>query len=74
MEMEFNWFGRLLATAGLILFVVGIILMLFPKIPILGKLPGDIYIKRENFSFYFPITTCILLSFLLSLIWMLLKK
>lgn len=72
--MEFNWFGRLLATAGLILFVVGIILMLFPKIPILGKLPGDIYIKRENFSFYFPITTCILLSFLLSLIWMLLKK
>ena len=72
--MEFNWFGRLLATAGLILFVVGIILMFFPKIPILGKLPGDIYIKRENFSFYFPITTCILLSFLLSLILMIFKK
>jgi hypothetical protein len=45
-----------------------------PKIPILGKLPGDIYIKRENFSFYFPITTCILLSFLLSLILMIFKK
>jgi hypothetical protein len=72
--MEFNWFGRLLATAGLILFVVGIILMFPPKIPILGKLPGDIYIKRENFSFYFPITTCILLSFLLSLILMIFKK
>ncbi len=72
--MEFNWFGRFLAMAGLILFVVGVILMFFPKIPILGKLPGDIYIKRENFSFFFPITTCILLSFLLSLILMLLKK
>jgi hypothetical protein len=72
--MEFNWFGKFLAMAGLLLFVVGVLLMLFPKIPFLGKLPGDIYIRRDNFSLYFPVTTCILLSILLSLILMFFKK
>jgi hypothetical protein len=72
--MEFNWLGKFLAMAGLLLFIVGVLLMLFPKIPFLGKLPGDIYIRRDNFSLYFPITTCILLSILLSLILMFFKK
>ena len=40
----------------------------------LGRLPGDISIKRENFSFYFPITTCILVSLVLTLILYILKK
>ncbi len=44
------------------------------KIPGVGKLPGDIFIKKENFSFYFPLTTCILLSIILSAIMYFLGK
>lgn len=72
--MELNWIGKFLAMAGVFIFIVGVLLMLFPKIPLLGKLPGDIYIRKDNFSFYFPITTCILLSILLSLILLIFKK
>ncbi len=72
--MDLNWLGRILALAGILLFIVGVLLMFFPKIPFLGKLPGDIYIKRDNFTFYFPITTCILLSVIVTLILMLFKK
>jgi hypothetical protein len=60
--------GRLLVIAGLVLAGVGVLLMFGPKIPLLGKLPGDIIVRRENFTFYFPITTCIVLSILISLL------
>lgn len=53
---------------GIILIFVGVILSFAGKIPWLGRLPGDIAIKKENFSFYFPLTTCLLLSVLLSLV------
>lgn len=43
-------------------------MIFFDKIPFLGKLPGDIRIEKENFRFYFPITTSILVSVLISLI------
>ena len=43
-------------------------LMLLPKIPWIGKLPGDIFIKGEKVTFYFPITTCIIISLLLTLL------
>jgi hypothetical protein len=66
--------GRSLLIIGAILMVLGLILWLSPKIPWLGRLPGDIVIKRENFSFYFPLGTCILLSILLSLILYLFRK
>jgi len=61
-------FGKLLILFGFLLIVFGIILIFGSNIPYLGKLPGDIYVKRENFTFYFPITTSLILSFLLSLI------
>ena len=51
---------------GAVLMLVGIVLSFAGKIPWLGRLPGDIAIKKENFSFYFPLTTCLLLSALLS--------
>jgi hypothetical protein len=47
---------------------------LVEKIPFIGKLPGDIHFKKGNFTFYFPITTCILLSILLSIILTLLGR
>ncbi|MFB0526048.1 MAG: DUF2905 domain-containing protein [bacterium] len=70
-----NIIGRILIIFGIVLILVGLILTSGIKIPYLGKLPGDICIKRPNFTFYFPITTCILLSIILSLIlWFLGRK
>jgi hypothetical protein len=60
--------GKALIYFGLILVVVGVILSFAGKLPWLGQLPGDISIQRERFSFYFPITTCILISVLISLV------
>jgi hypothetical protein len=60
--------ARFLILLGVILVVLGLALLLLPKIPGLGRLPGDIIIKRENFTVYFPLGTCILVSLILSLI------
>jgi hypothetical protein len=60
--------ARFLILLGVILIVLGLALLLLPKIPGLGRLPGDIIIKRENFTVYFPLGTCILVSLILSLI------
>ncbi|MDZ7373494.1 MAG: DUF2905 domain-containing protein [candidate division KSB1 bacterium] len=65
--MEF--FGKLLLTTGLVLVLVGLILTLGQHhLSFLGRLPGDIRIERENFRFYFPLTSCVLVSLLLSLL------
>jgi hypothetical protein len=66
--------GRLLIVIGVILVVVGAALLLAPKIPWLGKLPGDFSYKRGNFSFYFPLGTCILISIILTLILYLFRR
>jgi hypothetical protein len=54
--------GKMFIIIGFILIIVGIGFMFGDKIPFIGKLPGDIFIKRERFSFYFPITTSIIIS------------
>ena len=65
--VEMNASGKYIIIAGLIIVVIGVIVLLFGnKLSFIGKLPGDIHVKRENFSFYFPITTMILLSILIS--------
>lgn len=67
--------GKLLIILGCIFIVLGLLINFLPKMPYLGKLPGDIRIEKENFSFYFPITTCIIISLLLSFfIWLFQKK
>ena len=66
--------GRLIILFGLILVIVGLFLTYGPKIPCLGKLPGDIHIKKENFRFYFPIVTCIIISIILTLIFYIIGK
>lgn len=58
--------GWILIGMGLLLTVVGLVWLVAPTIPWLGRLPGDIAIERENFRFYFPVATCILLSLLLT--------
>ncbi|MGA7828513.1 MAG: DUF2905 domain-containing protein [Geobacteraceae bacterium] len=66
--------GKLLIVSGCLLALLGVVLVFSDKIPWLGRLPGDISIKRENFSFYFPLTTCILISIFLSLLFALFRK
>ncbi len=66
--------GKILIFAGIVIVGVGILLILGPKIPWLGRLPGDIIIEKKNFKFYFPITTSIIISVILSLILYLLRK
>ncbi|MCA9392626.1 MAG: DUF2905 domain-containing protein [Candidatus Omnitrophica bacterium] len=60
--------ARILIITGAILILLGGLLTFLPKIPWLGRLPGDILVKRENLTFYFPLATCILLSLLINLI------
>jgi hypothetical protein len=66
--------SRFLIITGAILLLLGLFLWLGPKIPWLGKLPGDITYKRDSFTFYFPLGTCILLSIILTLILYLFRK
>ena len=67
-------FGKSLIALGLVIAAIGVILTFAGKIPWLGRLPGDIYIKRHNFTFYFPLATSIIVSVILSLILWLLRK
>jgi hypothetical protein len=60
--------GKALIVIGLILVVLGAAMWRFRSMPISGRLPGDIYIRHGNFTFYFPITTAIVVSIVLSLI------
>jgi hypothetical protein len=66
----FETMGKMLILIGLFVLVLGLILTFAPrlKIPFLGRLPGDIRIEREGFSFHFPIVTCIVLSVLLTIV------
>jgi hypothetical protein len=63
-----NDLGKTVIAIGIVLIIIGAVMTVAGKIPGIGKLPGDIFVKKENFSFYFPVTTCILLSILLSAI------
>lgn len=58
----------MLIAAGLLIALLGIILIVAGNVPFLGKLPGDIVIRRKNFTLYFPLATGILLSVILTLI------
>ena len=66
--------GKWLILLGLVITVAGIVLVFADKTGWLGRLPGDIYIKRENFTFYFPLATCIIISAIISLILWLIRK
>jgi len=66
--------GRPLVFLGLAIAAIGALLWLAPQIPFLFRLPGDIRIERDGGSFSFPITTCIVLSIVLSLLWSILGR
>ncbi|MDA8099818.1 MAG: DUF2905 domain-containing protein [Nitrospiraceae bacterium] len=66
--------GKGLILFGAVLVVVGLLLLFSGKLPFLGKLPGDIVIKRDNFTFFFPLATSIIVSVVISLILWLINK
>jgi hypothetical protein len=69
-----NEMAKMLILLGSVLIVLGLILLLLQKTPFLGKLPGDILVKRENFTFYFPLATSIIISIIVSLILYLINR
>jgi hypothetical protein len=66
--------GKMLIILGIVLIIVGIGFLFGDKIPFIGKLPGDILINKERFSFYFPITTSIIISIILTILFSLFRK
>jgi DUF2905 family protein len=66
--------GRAFIVAGVVLIVLGVILSLAGRLPWLGRLPGDIVVRRGGFTFYFPLATCLLLSLLLTLLFSLWRR
>jgi len=67
-------FAKTVILAGMIVTVIGILFLFIDKLPWLGRLPGDIHIEKENFSFYFPITTCIIVSIIISALFFIMTK
>lgn len=66
--------GRPLIVAGAVLLIAGLVLTFGPRIPGLGRLPGDLVFRRGNTTVYFPIVTCLVLSLVLSLLFALFRK
>ena len=66
--MMFDSMARMLIVLGVVLTLMGGLLLVVGKIPFLGRLPGDIVVRRENWSFFFPLTTSIVISLVLTLL------
>ena len=74
MDEAMQGIGRLLLIVGIVTALVGAALIFLPKLPWIGRLPGDIVYHRKNFTFYFPLATSILISILLTLLFWLFGK
>jgi hypothetical protein len=75
MMPDLTGMGRILIVIGLVVAGVGLVMVFAGKIPFLGKLPGDFLFRGKNFSFYFPLTTSILISVILTLVlWFINRK
>jgi hypothetical protein len=66
--------GKTLVFAGIAILVVGLVLWGFSSVPYFGKLPGDIYVRRGNFTFYFPLATSILISIIATIVFSLMRR
>ncbi len=65
---EIATLGKILIVVGISIVVLGIIVLLAPRVPWLGRLPGDILVRRDGVIIYIPIFTCLILSILLTII------
>jgi hypothetical protein len=66
--------GKMLILLGVLILIIGLLLLVGEKIPWVGRLPGDIIIRKKNFTFYFPLATSILISIILTLLFALFRK
>jgi hypothetical protein len=66
--------GRLLVVAGVLLVAFGLVLMMAGKVPLLGRLPGDIVYRKGGTVFYFPLVTCLVISLLMTLVMSLFRR
>ncbi len=66
--------GKFLILVGIVITVLGLVLLVSGKMPWLGRLPGDFYFKGKHVSFYFPLATSLLISFILTLIFWLIGR
>jgi len=66
--------GKALVLLGILLTVVGVLMLLASRVSWIGRLPGDVHVQRDNWSFYFPITTSIVISVVISLLLYLVRR
>lgn len=74
MSAAFEPLGRILFLVGALLAAIGLVLLYGPRVPWLGRLPGDLAIHRDGFSFYIPLSSSILVSVFVSLIFWLIGR
>jgi tellurite resistance protein TehA-like permease len=66
--------GKVLIGFGLLIVLLGVVLLVAGRVPWLGRLPGDIYVRRGNWAFYFPLATSLVVSALLTLVFWILNR
>jgi hypothetical protein len=66
--------GKSLVLVGIAISVMGIATWGRASIPYIGRLPGDVYVRRGNFTFYFPLATCILISIIATILFSLMRR
>jgi len=74
MNPFFHEFGKILLLIGCLMIIAGLLMLFLPKVPLIGRLPGDFVIRKGNFTFYFPLATSILLSILLTIIFSIFRR
>lgn len=71
--MNMQYFAKIIIALGIVMTIFGVLLYFGGRIGV-GRLPGDIYVKKGNFTFYFPIVTCILASIIMTIIFSFFRK
>jgi len=66
--------GKVLVGFGLLIVLLGVVLLVAGRVPWLGRLPGDIYVRRGNWAFYFPLATSLVVSAVLTLVFWILNR
>ncbi len=66
--------GKSLVLVGIVIVLIGLLLWALSSVPYVGRLPGDIYVRRGNFTFYFPLATCILISIIATILFSLMRR
>ncbi len=66
--MDVQGTGRILLLSGAFLLFLGLLLIFWSRLPFLGKLPGDMFLQKDGFQFFFPLVTCIIISIVLTVV------